>query len=96
MKTGVELIAQERLEQIEKHGFSMESDRINNTDEQLILLIQYLLMDDTDAEKDNLYEYFEGCNYDMKFINKFDTKTKTERLIIAGALIAAQIDILNK
>jgi len=92
MKTGIELIAQERSEQINKHGFTVESDKFNNGDHELILLIEYLLKDDSDAEKDNLKEYFEGCNYDMSYINKFDTKTRLERLTIAGALIAAEID----
>lgn len=93
MKTGIELITEERLEQ--KHGFTKESDKANNTNGQLILLTKYLLMDDNDAERDSLYEFFEANNFQMKFINKFNTKTKVERLAIAGALIAAQIDILN-
>lgn len=92
MKTGIESIAQERAEQIEKHGFTVQSDRIDNIGGELVLLIKYLLLDNNDAEKDNLREYFEGCSYNMSYIDKFDTKTKLERLVIAGALIAAEID----
>lgn len=35
MQTGIELIAKERQEQIEKHGRTIESDVMNNEGEQL-------------------------------------------------------------
>lgn len=96
MKTGIELIAHERLEQIEKHGFTTETDKTDNNEGELNLLIKYLLLSDNDAEKDNLKEYFveSGC-YNMSYIAKFDTKTIIEKLTIAGALIAAEIDRLQ-
>lgn len=43
MKSGIELIAKERQEQIEKHGRTIEHDVENNDNEQLAMGAEMLL-----------------------------------------------------
>ena len=85
--TGVELIAQERQEQIEKHGRTVESDAKENKGGELrkgaIALI--------DAHGQGKIEDLPLCWSD-KICLKMIKKSYKERLIIAGALIAAEID----
>lgn len=95
--TGIELIAQERQEQIEKHKW-------NDTENTwyLLELAKYNLLDDDNVtEKDNIRKHIinndkENNNVWPGWFTKFDFKTKIERLTVAGALIAAEIDRLNK
>ena len=92
MKTGIELIAQERAEQIEKHGYTLESDLKYKTGE-LKLLAEYLMKGPDDAEADSLREWLTGNDrFTEAFISKLDSKKRVEKLTIAGAFIAAQID----
>jgi len=91
MKTGIELIAQERAEQIEKHGRTVEKDVIENGFNQLkssaiMLLNGYLLQDE---------ENYTPFNWDEEIWQHMLSKPIKERLIIAGALIAAEIDRLQ-
>lgn len=84
MKTGIELIAQERQEQIEKHGWNIEKDACYRNGE----LIQAALFC-IDQER---------FKWPRKWILKFRTKilhkTRIDQLKVAGALIAAEIDRL--
>ena len=98
--TGIELIAKEREEQIEKHGFNAEHDaRQYNSKGELIQAACYLLCKDSlliEAHPSNLrYALFPSAwNEDYK--TKFDQKDDLQSIIVAGALIAAEIDrILN-
>lgn len=89
MKTGIELIAQERQEQIEKHGRTVEEDVRFNTKGQLsvaagILSQRYI------PDRLNLIPK----DWDSLIWLKMLRKQYKERLIIAGALIAAEIDRL--
>jgi uncharacterized protein with gpF-like domain len=84
--TGIQLIAKERKEQIEKHGYTIEKDVLRNTDGQLIQAAIYAL---TENPADYIYDH----SWD-EVIDHFDGKTsKVEKLAIAGAFIAAQIDV---
>lgn len=85
-KTGIELIAQERLEQKTKHNHSPKSDYEQYPDYELVILAQAIL----DANPDHAPDTF-----DAKFIKKVMEKSYVDRLIIAGALIAAEIDRTN-
>ena len=85
MKTGIEQIAQERQEQIEKHGFDSQNDE-RNTQEELKDTAAFLLTGDL--------SYFPHT-WDQNWIYKFSKKNRIERLKIAGALIAAEIDRLQ-
>jgi hypothetical protein len=83
--TGIELIAKERQEQIEKHGFSPKHDMdIYHLNGELRLAAEYLI-----SSNENPYY---PDNWDEKYKNKFDSKTYIERLATAGALLAAEID----
>ena len=83
MKTGVELIAIERQEQIEKHGFDVTKDQGYSKGE----LIKAALF----AINPNQFEW--PYYWMEEFRNKILAKTtEIERLKVAGALIAAEID----
>ncbi len=87
MKTGVELIAEERDEQINKHGRTPESDRFYADFElsRAACAICYSSpkgMPATIAAPDWAWEIRER-------------KNELQRLIVAGALIAAEIDRLQ-
>lgn len=92
--TGIELIAQERKEQIEKHKWNDENVYY------LTSLVSYCILEDDDAEKDNIGEFLfkdqNGFKLNPIFRSKIDNKSKIERLSVAGALIAAEIDRLQK
>lgn len=86
MKTGIELIAIERQEQIEKHGRSVERDVSENRHEQLVHGAIKLL---------GVGKFSRPLNWDENLWNKMERKSNKERLIIAGALIAAELDRLQ-
>jgi hypothetical protein len=91
MKSGIELIAQERQEQVEKHGRTIDKDVRLNTNGQLSvaagILSQMFIPDNMDLIP---------IGWDESIWNKMLCKPYKERLIIAGALIAAEIDRLNQ
>lgn len=84
--TGAELIAQERKEQIEKHGVTINQDIDYNNNEELRKGAVALLLDDG---------MMMPAIWDVKIVSKMCNKSYKERLIIAGALIAAEIDRIN-
>lgn len=93
--TGAELIAKERQEQIEKHNYTLENDLKYNKQE-LIAIAKYFLTDHDDAENENYEEYLfkdeDGPKLGPKLFMKYWGKNYKDRLVIAGALIAAEID----
>lgn len=95
MKTGIELIAEERQEQITKHGRTIKSDVRANNSEELATAAHALLGIYPDAEEADrtIGEFPAGWN--NAICKKMANKPYKERLIIAGALIAAEIDRLN-
>lgn len=92
MKTGLQLIAEERQEQIEKHGRTLETDIELNDMEELRIAAMALLGQDNDRVYLGKFPSMWGSN----ICNKMASKPYKERLIIAGALIAAEIDRINK
>lgn len=82
MKTGIELIAIERQEQIEKHGYTTENDRVYDNN-QLSDFATAILQEDA-----SWYPWNKTLWVHIK------RKPKIEQLAIAGALIAAEIDRL--
>lgn len=92
MKTGVELIAIERAEQVDKHGRTIGKDLVHNNKFQLALAASWLVAPDI-FENDA----FEHCpdGWDEIIWNKMCAKGYHDRLVIAGALIAAEIDRLQ-
>lgn len=95
MKTGIELIAIERQEQIEKHGYGQ--DFINNNPQyyegkELSFVAEMALAIEHEEGIDpNIYPE----SWPSEDIDKILRKPYKERLIIAGALIAAEIDRIN-
>ena len=92
-QTGIELIVQERKEQIEKHNRTIEQDVRKNGSYQLAIGASKLL-----AYPAECHNYQLPPNgWDVDIYKKMREKAYKERLIIAGALIAAEIDrILNQ
>lgn len=91
MKTGIELIAEERKEQIEKHGRTIENDIDINVHYQLNEGAIGLLW--VDEEERSVAP---PVGWDERIWNKMEGKPYEERLIIAGALIAAEIDRIKE
>ena len=86
MKTGVELIAAERAEHVEKHGYTVQGDRSRNDDCELTdAAIGAISADSTKFP----------ITWKLPYIKKICDKTYKERLILAGALIAAEIDRIS-
>lgn len=85
LSQGVNLIAQERKEQLEKHKRSIESDVEINLKGQLAYAATALLEEDP-----NLFP--DGWNIEL--CNHMINKDRVAQLSIAGALIAAEIDRL--
>lgn len=89
--TGIELIAKERQEQIEKHHRSVEIDVIVNDNYQLSEAAMDLAAIDA---------YPLGpeapLGWNEEIWHHMLEKDYKERLIIAGALLAAEIDRIQK
>lgn len=84
MKSGIELIADERRRQIEAEGYDAAHDDLHNEDELVRAAVYYL--DETT-----------GVNFDVywpwqRSLNKRSTYSRQQLLIVAGALIAAELD----
>jgi len=85
MKTGIELIAEERRQQIEQHGRTVKADVDFNTGEQL---------------RKAAHRLIEVCpselnppkGWDGNIWAKMCRKPYLERMVIAGSLLAAEID----
>ena len=85
MKTGGELIADERHEQLFKHGHSVENDKNFFSEGQLKEAAVALVTHDN----------YVPDNWNVEQFNYMMRKPELQRLIIAGALIAAEIDRLQ-
>lgn len=95
MKTGIELIAQERKEQIEKHGFTIEKYYRYYVNGELLQAACFCL----ELADPKLYFVQELAalktwpkKWDVKFKNKIVRKSKVEKLIVAGAFFMAEND----
>lgn len=86
--TGIELITQERKDQIEKHKFSLLHDQNEYKDHGDTLggAMLYLL-----TGEDKYYP----SNWEQYWKDRFSEKTDIEKLAIVGALAAAKIDLLQ-
>lgn len=91
-KTGVFLIANERNSQIMKHGRTIARDVEENSNGELALGAEMLLAAEHEEGIDPA-SYPDG--WDHEICRKMLSKPYKDRLIIAGALIAAEIDRLN-
>jgi hypothetical protein len=101
MKTGAELIADERRRQIEEEGWTVEHDSQHEYG-TLAVIAASLACDGTDAEVHDPFERGNPCAENdgdcWGLIKKHGHKSGNNRikcLTIAGALIAAEIDRLQ-
>jgi len=90
-KTGIELIAEERQEQIEKHGWDSDHDSQHQYGE-LRKMAAVLCCDGTDARVEDYGDFSTGEN--MWGLENKLANDEIHRLKVAGALIAAEIDRL--
>jgi hypothetical protein len=92
MKTGIELITEERNEHLSKHGRTIEMDVKLNGKMELSFGAAILSCPDPSkfGSPENIFSCPEGWNPSiwMKMIQK----PYKERLVIAGSLLAAEID----
>lgn len=93
--TGIELISQERQEQLTKHYRTVEQDKIENNEYQLIDAVAALIIPVPDDMKQAYIDAFKdeapiGWNKEI-WLNMI-SKPYKERLVIAAALTAAEID----
>lgn len=99
MKTGIQLIQQERREQIYKHRRTTLKDVLTNNSGQLISAASMLMADNncfgTDAQRIKVYTACVPTGWDLNLWVKLLNKNYEARLVIAGALVAAEIDRLN-
>lgn len=83
--TGIELIAKERQEQIEKHGYDADNDAYYSNGE-LLQAAKYCL-------ESNLFSW--PKSWDLRAKDKIDNKTDAERLVVGAAFISAELDRMN-
>jgi len=84
--TGIELIAKERKEQVEKHERAILYDVHENRRRKLVEGAIAILQDDYKGRPEN---------WVPKTFDKMVNKSYKERLVIAGALLAAEIDRIS-
>jgi hypothetical protein len=85
-KSGDELISEERAEQVLKHNRPIAYDLRANQNGELISMAGALIHDAFDMIP---------ATWDQIIAKHMMAKTYVQRLVIAGALIAAEIDRLN-
>lgn len=86
--TGVELIAQERQEQLLKHKFTIEHDQreFKTYGDMLGAGMLYLLTGN--------HQHFPEA-WERYWKERLDRKSEVEKLAVIGALAAAKIDLLQ-
>ncbi len=87
MQTGIKMIAQERIEQIYKHGYTLETDRKYITRDILKNAAIAIL---TQNKSLWLIQHLDEETFD-----KIMKKEITEQIACAGAFLAAEIDYIN-
>lgn len=101
MKTGIELIAEERKRQIEKEGYSALHDSNHKVSEFVRAALAYTNAATTDADGDAdpvlllHIKRYKGLNCWPWGMATFKPTTAKRDLVKAGALIAAAIDRLQ-
>lgn len=86
-RSGVELIADERRRQIEEEGYSGKHDDKINQSGELASAACYYALPETDTEAIRMYP----PNWALMHRKK-ESKSRLRQLVVAGALLAAEID----
>lgn len=87
MKTGIELIAEERQEQIQKHGYDAYHDDEYESDGELRMAAEAAI-EGSDGDF--------PAHWERTVINNICLKPYKERLIIGGALYMAERDRIDR
>ena len=99
IKTGIELIAQERKEQIEKHRYTIEWDVVRNTENQLLSAIMMLASaisfrrGEIEMPPDALQD-LHPIGWDINYCKKMISRSDIDILGKIGAFAAAEIDVI--
>lgn len=91
-ESGIELIANERWEQINKHGRTVFDDVVHNDDCELSRVARYLALVDSHEVSDGGLAIIMPDKWNFDIFKSMMKKSYRERLIIAGALLAAELD----
>lgn len=86
MKTGIELISQERQEQVQKHGYDANNDSYNKSGELASAAVYSI------TQNESYYPSSWSDSFKNSIDLKFSKGDYIGRLKAAGALIAAEID----
>ena len=93
--TGIELIAKERKEQLEKHGRTIKADVDFNSVEDETYLGLYPLVAGAIGVLDKGFGRTPKHWNQVDVVEHMKSKEYKDRLVVAGALIAAEIDRLQ-
>jgi len=98
-KSGIDLITQERYEQVTKHHRTIAADKENNDEGQLVDAATTIALD-VPPGLEGAYIQAHGnhppIGWDRDIWISMLKKPYKERLVIAGALIAAEIDRISE
>jgi hypothetical protein len=95
MKTGIELISKMRWEQVYEHGYDKDHDS-DHTGGELSKAAAALACIGTDAYVEDVVSFIEEDHTDEWGLCEKLKDNRVKALIVAGALIAAEIDRINK
>lgn len=97
--SGIDLISQERKEQIEKHGYTIQGDVKANDEYQLIDAVGALITPIPEGFEDDylvsVHSEYPPIGWNKEIWIKMLKKSYKDRLVVAGALISAEIDRLE-
>lgn len=96
MKTGLQLIAEERSKQIIIHKRTIQSDVEDNSNGELAVAARLLITKDDEMKLMEDFATLLLPNWNKEHLIKMDNKPYFEKLIIAGALLAAEIDRVQR
>lgn len=89
--TGIEQITKERLKQV---AYYPDDSRYQKRElEDLALILQ---LGDNQMRRELVKKLIKHSGFDKTYLNKLISKTETDRLKIAGAFLAAAIDLQNQ
>lgn len=91
MKTGIELITEEREKQISKYGFTAEHHAYHD-EWYLKGQMAYAASLLSEPNRNDCYRKKPPYGWDNEWFRKMMNKDYKERLIAAGALIASELD----
>lgn len=91
---GVWLIGQERVRQLTEEGYNAAHDDAH-TKGEIAVCAAMLAAYDTECQVESRGEAIRDT-WMAELVHKYSRKTPVERLIVAGAMIAAEIDRLER